>query len=79
MMIWLVLNNSTEGYLVFFLKKNKTENFRLNKKRIVQYIFPRAPIFEESALDKRFHICVVKSYHYRTTGEMPQIVNNIYV
>ena len=30
-------------------------------------------MFQESALDNGFHVCVVKSHHYRTTGEMPQM------
>ena len=40
------------------------------------YTFPRARIYQESVLDDRFQVCVVISYHYKTTDGKPQSVNN---
>ena len=64
-----LLNNSSDGYRLFL--KYVIRRIFLNKKYIIQYTLPRAPIYQESVLDNWFHVCFIISYHYRTTGEMP--------
>ena len=45
-MVWLLSNNSSEGYLRFFEKQNG-EIFS-EQEYIIQYTLPRTPIYQES-------------------------------
>ena len=62
-----------------FLENRIRWIFILFKNYIIHYTFPAAPKYQDSVLDNRFHVCVVISYHYRTTGEMSQTVTIRYI
>ena len=51
----------------------------MTKKCITQFTLPRASMYQKSVLDIRFHVCVIISQHYRTTGEMPQTRDDRYM